>query len=95
MGFKFFSAQPAHEVVGYVVGMDDYHWMLATRSQGGEGIVTPVLIHKQADAVVLHPDETLSTEPEDFRSRVESIGKSYWDRLKSQNKEENANNGNA
>jgi len=96
VGFKFFSTQPAHEVWGYIVGMDDYHWMVASRSIDAPTPsteqpkpVTLILLHKsKIDAVVLQTEVTLESEPVDIREAVSAVGNPYWDQLRSHHQEE-------
>ena len=55
-------------VLGYVVGMDDYHWAVGIVSTEGLPLVT--LIHRSCPVISISPEETLATEPESYRAWV-------------------------
>lgn len=79
--FKILKSQPGHEVTGYVVGKDDYHWMVACPrlvAEAGEDTVTIQLVHKSADLIVLDPKETLSDLIPEIRDAIKKIGEPFW-----------------
>jgi hypothetical protein len=54
-----FHLTTGDEIIGYVCGMDDYHWMVVTSSG------TKHLLHKAGVVLLdLLPDPTLDQEPE-------------------------------
>lgn len=79
-----FFAQTAHEVTGYVVGMDDYHWMIATvipestRTDKDEPI-SLMLVHKsRVDVTVLHTESTLDNEDSEAQVAITQVGQKFW-----------------
>lgn len=82
--FRFVSTQPSQEVTGYVVGMDDYHWMVATvvpeeSRKKGEPPVYNALVHKsRVDIIRLWPVSTIETEDQAAQSLLHSIGGKFW-----------------
>lgn len=81
--FQFLSVQPVHEITGYIVGMDDYHWFIAgvvpaDRRLGGP--IEKLLVHKaRPDAILLHDANTLDSEPTEVRDALVQVGQSFWD----------------
>lgn len=67
-------------IMGYVVGMDDYHWLVAMPSDDGEhGLpVRTVLVHKSCPLVTFH-EGYLVDETEGDRQTVRAIGRAFWD----------------
>lgn len=63
-------------VSGYVVGQDDYHWLVATITQQSD--VEVVLVHKGSAALVKFTDRTLSQEPQTAVDRIEKVGVAFW-----------------
>jgi hypothetical protein len=63
-------------VCGYLVGMDDFHWVVAELDGSDSPIIN--LVHKSIP-VVTFTAFTLQSEAEKFRQNVEKIGKSFWD----------------
>jgi hypothetical protein len=61
---------------GYVVGMDDYHWLIAAPSEGERGVQT-TLVHKSCPLVTFTAD-LLSGEIDEDREKIQSIGHSFW-----------------
>lgn len=82
--FKVLKSQPAHEVVGYVVGMDDYHWMVACPqvievvSPRGEDLIKIRLVHKSADLIELDTKNTLDSLSVEHQDAIKKIGESFW-----------------
>jgi hypothetical protein len=64
-------------VEGYVVGMDDYHWLVATPSDDRLPVQT-VLVHKTCPLVTFI-DQHLADETEDDRKKIQTIGNAFWD----------------
>lgn len=65
-------------IVGYVVGSDDYHWLVADPSGEGD-VVTTSLVHKGlAPVATISPVSTLENEPPAVRAAVEGIGRGFW-----------------
>lgn len=59
-------------VAGYVVGMDDYHWLVAT---GDEGLS---LVHKGSAATVEFLPAFLDTEDQPYQDYTKKIGEPFW-----------------
>jgi hypothetical protein len=78
--FKFLA--PDHEIVGYVCGQDDYHWLVATTTWEGIGSdpsINTLLVHKSsADIITLSPDSTLEDEVPAVRVAIENVGRGFW-----------------
>ena len=65
-------------VEGYVVGMDDYHWLIA---DGHAGHL--VMVHKGSTALVeFGGGFNLPDRDEAFRDKVAKIGQPFWDSIK-------------
>jgi hypothetical protein len=64
---------------GYVVGMDDFHWMVATPSNEaeGEGVQT-TLIHKTCPLVTF-TEQYLVDENDGDRQKIQQIGGAFWE----------------
>ena len=80
---KFLRSQPAHEVNGYVVGMDDFHWLVASVIPAylrvGDETVSLSLIHKSsADVIGLASDSTLNLEDTDTQKALTRLGGAFW-----------------
>lgn len=82
--FRWLNTQPQHEVRGYVVGMDDYHWMVAVplpeemlQDDGGDPIAIH-LVHRSASLIVLPPQATLAFEPTVVQDALRRIGQKFW-----------------
>lgn len=74
---KVSFAGPFTSISGYVVGQDDYHWLVAVPHQEG---VQVSLVHKGSAAVVTITETLLDdAEASSVVSRVEEIGRSFWD----------------
>lgn len=83
--FRFLSSQPAHEITGYIVGMDDYHWMVASvvpeaeRPNPTDPPVLNALVHKsQVDMIRLWPLSSIGDEPEPVQTLLSQIGGAFW-----------------
>ena len=79
-----FLTGTSHEVSGYVVGLDDYHWMIGTvvpaslREDGAEPI-SLMLVHKsRVDVTVLHSGSTLGTEDDAAQTALALVGGPFW-----------------
>jgi hypothetical protein len=72
--FCFLAAK--QEVEGYLVGMDDYHWFVATPI--GHDVET-MLIHKgSADLIKIDRVSSLEDEPSFLKDAVRKIGGSFF-----------------
>ena len=79
--FSFFNTNPVHEVVGYIVGTDAYHWFVATPVTAPDRSekVALSLVHKgRVDVIGLGSHPSLADEPEEIRDEVTRIGASFW-----------------
>jgi hypothetical protein len=63
-------------VEGYVVGMDDFHWLIATPSNPREPVMT-VLVHKSCPLVSFTPVH-LEDEDEEDRRIIQETGLAFW-----------------
>jgi hypothetical protein len=61
---------------GYVVGMDDFHWLIATPSDGHEP-VQMTLVHKTCPLITF-TDHYLVDEDEVDRAKIQKIGSAFW-----------------
>lgn len=61
---------------GYVVGMDNYHWLIAAPSEGDTSVQTS-LIHKSCPLVTF-TSEYLSGEISEDRKEIQRIGSPFW-----------------
>jgi hypothetical protein len=80
--FAFLSSQPAHEVIGYVVGMDDYHWMVASvvpEPAPEQDPIAIVLVHKSADMISLSSRNSFDQETQEVQKALTDIGGAFWD----------------
>jgi hypothetical protein len=68
-------------VCGYLVGMDDFHWIVAEVGSSDSPEIS--LVHKTIP-VVTFTAVTLEKETEEFRQNVKKIGQSFWDNCKKQ-----------
>lgn len=65
-------------VDGYVVGMDDYHWLIAAPGEESTDPVITTLIHKTCP-LVSFTDTYLADEPEEDRIVIQQIGRPFWE----------------
>ena len=71
----WFLASDIH-LEGYLVGMDDYHWLIAA-SKGDD--VETTLVHKSsADLVTISKESSLDSEPDTVKVAVEEIGRGFF-----------------
>jgi len=63
-------------IEGYVVGMDDFHWLIATPSDTREPVMT-TLVHKSCPLVQFTP-LYLRDEDEEDRRLIQDIGVPFW-----------------
>ena len=74
VSFSFLAAN--HQVSGYLVGMDDYHWLVACLVPGE---VQTTLIHKSsADLVTISNESTLDSEHDYIKVAVQEIGRGFF-----------------
>jgi hypothetical protein len=64
-------AQPSR-VTGYVVGMDDYHWLVATADDSLS------LVHKGSAATVEFLPAFLIDEDQPFQTYTKQVGEPFW-----------------
>lgn len=67
-------------ISGYVIGSDDYHWLLAHIERNEDGwayAVSTVLVHKSAPVVRVARQNTLEDLPEKVRDEVQSLGANF------------------
>lgn len=79
--FQYFSTQPAHELTGYIVGMDDYHWMVASvvSPVSHDDLIVNTLVHKsRVDMIRLHPDSTIDKETPEVQEAIRQVGQAFW-----------------
>jgi hypothetical protein len=69
-----FRLTPSWLITGYLVGMDDFHWIIVGM---GEDLLRLQIIHKSVPAVEIS-DARLNTEPEEVVKKVTEIGQSFW-----------------
>jgi hypothetical protein len=63
---------------GYVVGMDDFHWLIATPANLDEGEpVLTTLIHKSCPLVTFTETYLVDEDQED-RTKIQQIGGHFW-----------------
>jgi hypothetical protein len=62
---------------GYVIGQDDFHWVIATVPQSSTAHQT-ALIHKGSAAVVTITDQLLDSEPDPIVSSITMAGSAFW-----------------
>lgn len=79
---KFLRTQPAHEISGYVCGMDDFHLLIATvipeDARDGDHLISTTLVHKSADVIGLAPARTLDDEAPAVREALIRLGGPFW-----------------
>jgi len=73
-------------VEGYVVGMDDYHWMIAQRSHP-TALPTTALVHKGSTAYVEFTNMFLHSEDEQLQTFAKKVGASFWETLSKRERE--------
>lgn len=67
------NIDPIH---GYVVGQDDFHWLVAHLDNNTHKIT---LIHKGSAALLtISPEPTLRNEDADTQAFVEKAGRGFW-----------------
>lgn len=62
---------------GYVVGTDDYHWLIASPGERGEPVEI-TLVHKTCP-LVSFTDTYLADEPDADRKEIQRIGHLFWE----------------
>lgn len=75
-GIKIAFHTGVYDISGYVVGSDDFHW-LVTSVHRQYGVYT-ALVHKSCPVVVFTAD-LLENETEDDRVAIEAIGAGFWE----------------
>ncbi len=75
-GIKIAFHTGVYDISGYVVGADDFHWLVVSihREYG----VYTALVHKTCPVVVFTAD-LLENETDGHRQAVEEIGSSFWE----------------
>lgn len=63
---------------GYVVGMDDYHWLIASIGERDTDPVFTTLVHKTCP-LVSFTDTYLADEPPEDRTVIRQIGRPFWE----------------
>lgn len=82
--FKYLHTMPVQEVVGYFVGMDDFHFLVASVIPEGDRasedqLISTSLIHKaSADIIGLASESTLDSELPAVRAGIAAIGDPFW-----------------
>lgn len=71
------------DYAGYVIGQDDFHWVIATVPQSGTAHQT-ALIHKGSAAVVTITDSVLDSESDQIASSITMAGSPFWAFCRSQ-----------
>jgi hypothetical protein len=64
-------------IEGYVVGLDDYHWLVAPYDSDELN-----LVHKGSASLVVFTAHTLNDEDPATQERVTKVGQAYWDSIK-------------
>ncbi len=66
---------------GYLVGMDDFHWLIAEAEivDNGEVVVSTHLIHKTAPRIMIDHTAPLSEESDAIQAAIQEIGGSFFD----------------
>jgi len=63
---------------GYVVGVDDFHWLVAVPQIGNGREAHLVLVHKTCP-VVDFTEVFLEMEPVDSKTFIQKVGTAFWD----------------
>lgn len=63
---------------GYLVGMDDFHWLIASPGELDHEPVFTTLVHKTCP-LVSFTDTFLADEPEEERMEIQRIGRPFWE----------------
>lgn len=69
-------------VLGYLVGMDDYHWTVATLSSAEmpeDRVPLVTLVHRSCPLISISPEPTLAVEPEAYREWLTGVGGKFWE----------------
>jgi hypothetical protein len=66
-------------IVGYVVGMDDYHWLVAHQPSSPPPSIA--LVHKGSTSYVDFTNTFLESEDDAFQSFARKVGESFWNGL--------------
>lgn len=80
VAFRFIRGEHSTVLEGYVVGMDDYHILLATLEPNSiepDSISVRLVAKGRADITTLSPDSTLDAEPELVQKAVEEVGRGF------------------
>lgn len=66
------------EQTGYVIGQDDFHWVIATIPPTGNSFAT-ALVHKGQTAIVTITDQVLEEfESDQIASAITMAGSPFW-----------------
>ncbi len=65
---------------GYLVGMDDFHWLVAEPDLDvqGKAVVATHLVHKSAPRIMIDSTSLLSEEPDVIQAAIQEIGGSFF-----------------
>lgn len=75
--FTFVHGDHEH---GYIVGMDDYHWLLAVVTDDAAEPVEVTLIHKgSASRIKITAQDSLSQESSEVQKAVRRIGSKFFE----------------
>lgn len=71
-----------HRISGYVVGADDFHWLIAEPQLDHDGpedhrVVTHLIAKGRCEIVTLSPEPTLEDEPPAIKVAVEELGRGF------------------
>jgi len=76
-------AEQDRSISGFLVGADDYHWMIVPEEfSNPEQDLPVVLVHKSCPFVMISPSTRLSGRPKSFRTKVGEIGRGFWEHCK-------------
>jgi hypothetical protein len=68
-----FSFSEERAISGYLIGMDDFHWVIVEMGRGPN----TNLIHKSVPHVAIG-NPNLANESEEFQKRVREMGEPFW-----------------
>lgn len=73
----FFSVGTVMPLEGYLVGSDDFHWLVVHSEEDGYPVS---LVHKGSTTrITISPKPTLYAEPTEYQDRVRQIGTGFWE----------------
>lgn len=84
--FHFLRGQGNKMITGYIVGMDDYHVLVAEvvrdHNDLPEGVRTTLITKGRVDYMGLDGEDSLSEEPEVVRKAVHDVGDAFFEHCK-------------